>query len=124
MAYFEYFKLLTNSSGILYASTALNGEAGSHLLQKAIDALLSSVDDSSPSSVLLSVRYEQQASSGSDSLPTGAHVLRFPAPSLDLAFDDTVLENVKEFWQKVVGDDAGEFLVFQDRESYADDEES
>jgi hypothetical protein len=41
---------------------------------------------------------------------------------MDLAFDDAVLENVKEVWQKIVGDEAGEFLVFQDREAYDDDE--
>lgn len=41
---------------------------------------------------------------------------------MDLAFDDAVLENVKEVWQKIVGHEAGEFLVFQDREAYDDDE--
>ena len=41
---------------------------------------------------------------------------------MDLAFDDMVLENVREVWQKIVGDDGGEFLIFQDREVYDDDE--
>jgi hypothetical protein len=41
---------------------------------------------------------------------------------MDLAFDDTVLDNVKNVWQKISGDDAGEFLVFQDREAYDEDE--
>ena len=42
---------------------------------------------------------------------------------MDLAFDDSVLENVRKMWQKIVGNDGGEFLVFQDREAYADDDE-
>lgn len=42
---------------------------------------------------------------------------------MDLAFDDAVLDNVKEIWQKIQGNDSGEFLVFQDREAYTDDDE-
>jgi hypothetical protein len=49
--------------------------------------------------------------------------LRFPPPSLDLAFEDCIFDNVKEVWQKVLGDEAGEFLVFKDREAYDDDDE-
>ena len=41
---------------------------------------------------------------------------------MDLAFDDAILDNVKEVWQKIVGENGGEFLVFQDREQYDDDE--
>jgi hypothetical protein len=42
---------------------------------------------------------------------------------MDLAFDDSILDNVREVWQKITGDDAREFLVFQDREVEADDDE-
>ncbi|KAI8934746.1 hypothetical protein NX059_008434 [Plenodomus lindquistii] len=107
---------------VLYASTLLSGTAGSELLKKAVDALLSSVDLSPAPTVLWSVKYEQRPSSGSEPLPSGDRVLSFPPPSLDLAFDDSVLDNVKDVWQKVLGDDAGEFLLFQDREAYDDDE--
>ena len=91
-------------------------------MQRAVDALLSAADESPQASILWSVQYNQQASSGSEDLPAGDHVLRFAPPSLDLAFDDSVLDNVKELWQKIAGDDAGDFLVFQDREAYEDDE--
>ena len=101
----------------------MSGRDGSALLQKAVDSLLSAHDFSPSPSILWSVEYQQQASSGSETLPTDTdHVVRFPPPSMDLAFDDAVLDNVKEVWQKIVGDDAGEFLVFQDREVYDDDE--
>jgi len=101
----------------------MSGRDGFALLQKAVDSLLSAHDVSPFPTILWSVEYQQQASSGSETLPTDTdHVVRFPPPSMDLAFDDAVLDNVKEVWQKIVGDDAGEFLVFQDREVYDDDE--
>ena len=101
----------------------MSGRDGFALLQKAVDSLLSAHDVSPSPTILWSVEYQQQASSGSETLPTDTdHIVRFPAPSMDLSFDDAVLDNVKEVWQKIVGDDAGEFLVFQDREVYDDDE--
>lgn len=73
--------------------------------------------------VLWTVQYRQHASSGSEALPVGnEHILNFPPPSMDLAFDDAILDNVKDAWQKIVGEDAGDFLAFQDREVYDDDE--
>lgn len=106
---------------ILYASTSLNGKAGSDLLRIAIETLLSSVEVDPAPTVLWSLQYEQRPSSGSELLPSGAQILSFPPPSLDLAFDDTILEHVKEVWQKLLGDEGGEFLVFQDREVYDDE---
>jgi hypothetical protein len=70
------------------------------------------------------MQYQHRPSSGSDPLPTqsSSQVLRFPPPSMDLAFDDAVFDHVKEVWQKIVGEDGGEFLAFKDREVYDDDE--
>jgi hypothetical protein len=119
------FQLLTIRSGILYTSTSLSGQEGFQLLKKAVDALLSTVDVSPTPSILWSVQYQQQASSGSEavSTDTNEHLLRFPPQSLDLAFDDSTFDNVEEVWQKIMGADAGDFLVFQDREAYDDDDE-
>jgi hypothetical protein len=101
----------------------LSSEKGFDLLKKATDVLLAAVDVSPAPVPLWSVQYRQHASSGSESLPAGdEQVLRFPPPSMDLAFDDAILDNVKEVWQKIIGDDSAEFLVFQDREVYDDDE--
>jgi hypothetical protein len=119
------FQLLTTRSGILYTSTSLSGQEGFELLKKAVDALLSTVDVSPTPSILWAVQYQQQASSGSEAVPndTNEHFVRFPPQSLDLAFDDSTFDNVKEVWRKIMGADAGEFLVFQDREAYDDDDE-
>jgi hypothetical protein len=101
----------------------MHGRNGSALLQKAVESLLSAHDTSPSPTVLWTVEYQQRSSSGTEILPSDTdHVVRFPPPSMDLAFDDAILDNVKEVWQKIVGDDAGEFLVFQDREVYDDDE--
>lgn len=110
-------------SGILYASTSVSSENGFVLLSKAVDALLASVDVSPAPDVLWSAQYQQHASSGAEILPAdNERVLSFPSPSMDLAFDDTILDNVKVVWQNIVGEDGGDFLVFQDREQYDDDE--
>lgn len=75
-------------------------------------------------SVLWSAKYQQRPTSGTDILPTGNNdrVLRFSPPSSDLAFDDDMFARVKDVWEKVMDGDAAEFLSFQDREIYDDDE--
>lgn len=111
------------SSVILYASTSLSSEKGFWLLEMAVDALLEAIDVSSKPVVLWSAQYRQHASSGSETLPADSQqVLSFAPPSMDLAFDDSILDNVKAVWQKITGEEGGEFLVFQDREVYDDDE--
>ncbi|KAF2629534.1 FAD/NAD(P)-binding domain-containing protein [Macroventuria anomochaeta] len=112
-----------SGQSILYSSTSLSSEMGFGLLRKAVDALLVAVEVTPKPDVLWSIQYQQHASSGTETLPAGnEHILGFPPPSMDLAFDDALLDNVKEVWQKIVGEDGGEFLVFQDREVYDDDE--
>jgi uncharacterized membrane protein len=102
----------------------LNDERGFELLNKAVDSLLASVDVSSSPSVLWRTQYQQRPTSGSEQLPAEAdgNILRFAPVSMDLAFDDAMFDRVKDVWQKIMGDDAGGFLVFQDREAYDDDE--
>lgn len=111
--------------GVLYASTLLRGEQGLHLITRAIDELRSSINSSPKPTVLWSAQYQQQSTSGTDALPAGLdrHVLRFPPASMDAAFDDAVFDHVKDIWEKVMGQSAGDFLVFQDRELYDDDDE-
>lgn len=107
----------------MYASTSLVSERGFDLLKKAINALLASVDILPAPTTLWSMQYRQHASSGAEVLPAGdERVIRFPPSSMDLSFDDTVLQNVQGVWQTIMGSDNGEFLVFQDREIYDDDE--
>ncbi|KAH6618488.1 rab geranylgeranyl transferase escort protein-like protein [Boeremia exigua] len=112
-----------SGQSILYASTSLSSDKGFELLKKAVDALLVAVEVTPKPNVLWSTEYRQRASSSTDTLPADhEHVLSFPPPSMDLAFDDAILDNVKSVWRQIVGEEGGEFLVFQDRETYDDDE--
>ncbi|RMZ74212.1 rab geranylgeranyl transferase escort [Pyrenophora seminiperda CCB06] len=108
---------------VLYASTLTYDKGGLELLQKAVESLLSVVEVTPPPKVLWSIRYRQQPSSGTEILPSSIdNVLRFPPASMELAFDDQMLDNVKDVWRKIEGENAGEFLVFQDREDYTEEE--
>jgi hypothetical protein len=95
-------------------------------LSRAVDSLLASVDVFPPANVLWSTHYQQRPTSGTETLPTAAndHILRFPPPPPDLAFNDAIFDRVKVIWEKIMGDAAGEFLVFQDREAYDDDDDN
>ncbi|EAT85146.1 hypothetical protein SNOG_07680 [Parastagonospora nodorum SN15] len=97
---------------------------GFQLLSRAVDTLLASVDVSPAPSLLWSTQYQQRPTSGTEVLPTGNddRVLRFPPPSADLAFDDNIFDHVKDVWEKIMGGEGGDFLVFQDREVYDDED--
>jgi Rab proteins geranylgeranyltransferase component A len=49
-------------------------------------------------------------------------ILFFAPPSLDLAFDDNIVESVRESWKAVLGKEAHDdmFMNFEDREIYDD----
>jgi hypothetical protein len=52
-------------------------------------------------------------------------VYSFPAPGLDLSFDDGILDQVKQVWKVVMGDDVDDdgYLMFAARESVVDDDD-
>jgi hypothetical protein len=102
----------------------LSDKRGFALLSKAVDTLLASVVVSPSPSVLWRTQYQQRPTSGTEQLPAdvGDNVVRFGPMSMDLAFDDVMFDRVKDVWQKIMGENAGDFLVFQDRESYDEDE--
>jgi hypothetical protein len=87
------------------------------------------VDEDPHPSVLWRLKYEQQVQKsrdpGPDSAKNSVWTIVFPTPSTDLAFDETILDTVKDAWQKVMGQDAKDFLVFEDRNPVdeEDDEE-
>ncbi len=48
----------------------------------------------------------------------------FPPPSVDLAFDDSILDTVREMWQRIMGEEVEEadFLRFENRVGVGEDE--
>lgn len=120
---------------VLYTNVALGGEEGFALLDRAVQSLLHAVDIQPVPAVLWSLRYQQNYGSAPQFPQTCAspktpsvkdpRVLEFGTASSDLAFDDSMLEEVKSVWQKIMGDEGGDFMVFEDREGTnadADDE--
>ncbi len=113
---------------MLYASTATAGERGSQLLDRAVQRLLASVNETAPPSVLWSIHYERRSSSHLSSTSTPEqdssssleqrsaeacdNILEFAPPSFDMAFDDVVLDQVRTAWELIVGDVEGDFLAF------------
>jgi Rab proteins geranylgeranyltransferase component A len=122
--------LLANESsapGVIYASTlsqpGSNDDEDIQRLGAAVARLLeaSMFSDSKPE-VLWSLKYRARGRS-IDSGPgqifsaMAGRVMIFPPPSIDPAFDDSILENVKEIWKRAMGDEADEadFLKFEER---------
>ncbi|KAF2017445.1 FAD/NAD(P)-binding domain-containing protein [Aaosphaeria arxii CBS 175.79] len=106
---------------ILYASTSTVGEPGLASLKSAVDALLAIVDVTPSPVILWTCQYVQQ--SGGMSQPSSSdQILTFPPAPMDLAFDDSILDQVNEIWSKIMGADAGEFMVFEDREANLDED--
>ncbi|KAL0260268.1 Rab proteins geranylgeranyltransferase component A [Diplodia seriata] len=110
---------------VLYAFASPSGEEGVKLLNAAVAALLQSIEGESTPKILWSVHYEQYSRSGNDA-PATTHdsIVAFPPPSLDLKFDDSMLDHVRTMWEKIMGDEADPnfFMRFEDREEIDDDD--
>ncbi|KAI9838996.1 MAG: hypothetical protein M1819_004204 [Sarea resinae] len=127
---------------ILYAST-LDCPDAHALLDEAVSYLVdSSSDETAPPQILYSLRYKQQGPESSSthsvsdlsSLPVSAlqtdsdrpaKVYLFSPPSLDLAFDDRILDAVKQVWKNIIGEEVDEssFMVFEERNGMGEDGE-
>ncbi|KAL4997056.1 GDP dissociation inhibitor [Aspergillus recurvatus] len=112
---------------VLYGSVSITGQQGQSLIANAIDRLL--LSSAGPDArVLWSLRYTQLGRAvGGETRPANVvsdNVIRFPAPSLDLAFDDSTIDLVKDAWSIIIGDEASpdEFMMFDDRENYDEEE--
>ncbi|KAI9709947.1 MAG: Rab proteins geranylgeranyltransferase component A [Bogoriella megaspora] len=115
---------------VLYTSTRTAGNEGRVLLKNAIEHLLEATEEPTPK-VLWSMTYEQHGSraatvngvaEGSAALISD-RILRLPPASLDLALDDSTLEDVQIVWRKIMGDEAEGFMSFEDRQGETFDDE-
>lgn len=115
---------------VIYATTALTGEPGVALLDEAVQLLLQSSEGHATAQVLWAMRYEQSYSVSETAEPDRVSVKQdksvvvFPRSPHDLALEDSVMERVRRAWQLITARDeeAGEFMVFEDREGTGDDE--
>ena len=112
-----------NIPGVIYASTLLPGPAGYDLLDRALEKLSGTFEEPKPS-ILWSLRYAQHCPSSDASKATDVAkeggIITFAESSVDLAFDDGVLEDVRRAWTNITGETNG-FMQFEDRETGYDD---
>jgi Rab proteins geranylgeranyltransferase component A len=90
------------------------------------------MDETSQARVLWNLQYEQhsphsrgQPQPQNQKIYKQERILKLPSPSMDLVFDDGILDSVKWAWQKIMGEEADseQFLVFPEREGLEDDED-
>ncbi|KAI9368871.1 GDP dissociation inhibitor [Aspergillus egyptiacus] len=116
-----------SGQSVLYGSVSVPDQQGQSLIDTAIEKLLKS-NAAPDAKILWSLRYTQLGRAADcDTRAANAvsgNVVRFPPPSLDLSFDDSVIDLVKDAWTMIMGDEAnpGDFMAFADRESYDDEE--
>ncbi|KAI9734418.1 MAG: Rab proteins geranylgeranyltransferase component A [Claussenomyces sp. TS43310] len=120
---------------VLYASTLTLDDARSRL-DSAISRLLASVaaagtEGASKSLKLLYALHYEQTQASSSSLDTGdGKTYTFPPSSVDLAFDDTLLDRVEDAWRRVMNQGAPQatgpedlFMVFPERAGFSHDDD-
>lgn len=96
-------------TGVLYATTLHNNKSKA-ILELALATFYQSVEEAKPS-LLYRWYYEQKETSTS---------------SLDMSFDDQMLDGVEERWKEVIGDNEElQFMQFEERNGMnADDDDN
>ncbi|KKK12575.1 hypothetical protein ARAM_007198 [Aspergillus rambellii] len=116
-----------SGQSVLYSSTNIPGQQGQSLIESALQKLLECSTEPD-AEILWSLRYTQLGrgdNGGSRPLNSvSGNIIQFPVGSLDLSFDDSVIDSAMDAWTLVMGDEASpeDFLKFEDREEYNDGE--
>ena len=115
------FVSLTIGTGILYCTT-ISSPVATVLMEMAINILLSSVKDGD-AQVIYKLSYKQYADNPSDDdVGVAAQI-----PSLDLVFNDRIIDQVEATWKEIMGQEPGasatEFMKFEERKGLYDDDD-
>lgn len=119
---------------IIYGMVSLPGSKGQSLIEEALNKLLRAFTDADGTpAVLWSLRYTQLGlpcgtgySEGNPfTSPISDRIICFQPSSLDIAFDDGMIDAVKAAWKRLSGDDTRdeEFMNFEDRAGVFSDDE-
>ena len=119
------------SSGVIYGSTAAIDESSTGRLVDAVNKVACTVSRSPAPGVLWSMSYVQHgtpAFANTSKLfaeDDSGQVMTFPPASLELAFDDGLLDSVRGVWGKIMGSDGddGDFMQFQENGGPEDEED-
>jgi len=110
---------------VIYATTI----GSQDLITMGIMRLLHMSREPEAPQVLWSLRYQQcspeHPSTDSDQVIDSREdgFVRLPSAPLDLVFDEAILDTVKSAWERILGGDAQDFLVFEDRNGMGEDDE-
>ncbi|TID19405.1 putative secreted protein [Venturia nashicola] len=106
---------------VLYAATS----GDQSLITAAILQLTHSVEESEKPQILWQLQYQQRCDAPSTSDDVGEEkAIRLPVSSVDLAFDEHILDSVQAAWQRITGGQPQDFLVFEDRNPVGDDDDN
>lgn len=106
---------------------------GATLLSNAVQKFLATIPEDPQPEVLWSLEYTKQytvpglPTSRAGKYPSGSssQLILLPDLSPNLIVDDSLLDNIKDAWERIVGEEKGDgFMVFEDREGLSDDEGS
>lgn len=106
---------------------------GAILLSKAVQTFLATIPEDPQPEVLWSLEYTEQytfpvlPNSRAEKSPPGpsSRIILLPDLSPNLVVDDSLLDNIKDAWERIVGEEKGDgFMVFEDREGLSDDEDN
>ena len=109
---------------MLYASTSAAN--GFDILGHAVQSLLQGVGEEKMPNVLWKMQFVQHARADSKqdlAEATREHVITLSPLTTDVVFEDSVLQDVKHAWQKIMGESEETFMKFEAREGAGEDEE-
>lgn len=102
---------------------------GATLLGNAVQKFLATIPEDPRPEVLWSLQYAKQCTvpvlttSGDGKLPgSSSQIILLPDLSPNLVVDDSLLDNIKDAWERIVGEEKGDgFMVFEDRDGLSDE---
>lgn len=119
-----------NGQSVIYASTSLPNPTSSTLLARSVQKFLATVDEDPKPEILWTLHYTQYytissaATNSSIDEVSSSPIICLPDVPPDMPVEDSVLDNVKQAWEKIVSTVTEEdFLIFEDREVMGEDEE-
>lgn len=108
---------------MLYGFVSQTSDVGIPRLRQAVDTLLDSIGDLQDLQVVWSMHWEQRYPPKAQT-SDGSHIIALQSLSPDLAFDDDVLADVKNAWQRIAQpEDPDGFMKFEARDGTTDEDD-
>ena len=84
--------------------------------------MLEGVSEQPIPEVLWNMRYQQRVPNATRRNAAKHGIISLPSLSQSLAFDDSVIDEVKSAWHKVTGEPEEHFMKFDARDGFEDDD--